>query len=44
MIVLGAKEKEENKISIRMRNGDKKDNVSIEELLEELKENAKLSK
>lgn len=44
MIVLGAKEKEENKISIRMRNGDKKDNVSIEELLEELKENTKLSK
>lgn len=44
MLVLGAKEKEENKISIRMRNGEKKDNVSIEELLEELKENTKLSK
>lgn len=44
MLVLGAKEKEENKISIRMRNGEKKDNVSIEELLEELRENTKLSK
>ncbi len=44
MLVLGAKEKEENKISIRMRNGDKKDNVSIEELLEELRENSRLSK
>ncbi len=44
MLVFGAKEKEENKISIRMRNGEKKDNVSIEELLEELKENTKLSK
>lgn len=44
MLVLGAKEKEENKISIRMRNGEKKDNVSIEELLEELRENSRLSK
>lgn len=44
MLVIGAKEKEENKISIRMRNGEKKDNVSIEELLEELRENSRLSK
>lgn len=44
MLVLGAKEKEENSISIRMRDGKKKDNVSIEELLDELKENTKLSK
>ncbi|MDO4283062.1 MAG: threonine--tRNA ligase [Clostridia bacterium] len=44
MLILGAKEKEENKVSVRMRNGEKKDNLTIDELIEELESSSKLIK
>ena len=44
MLVLGAKEKEANVVSVRMRNGEKKDNVSIDQFITEFSENAKIGK
>lgn len=44
MLVLGAKEKEANVVSVRMRNGEKKDNVSIDQFITEFSENARIGK
>ncbi len=41
MLVIGAKEKEDKMVSLRKRNGEKKDNITVEELINELKDNMK---
>ena len=43
MIILGKNEKEKGTISTRKREGDKKDNIGIEEFIENLKEEIKVS-